>query len=103
MIKKQPLLDKAYRVYSDGNYNRYVFKSPYRIDINDLPPYEKAIVEMFDVLLFKSKKHIKRIQGIAELPAWILNTKQFNFVQFFKDLFQQKFSLAAAATEISAL
>ena len=103
MIKKQPLLDKAYRVYIDGNYNRYVFKSPYRIDINDLPPYEKAIVEMFDVLLFKSKKHIKRIQGIAELPAWILNTKQFNFVQFFKDLFQQKFSLAAAATEISAL
>lgn len=93
LIKKQLAMDKRYRIYSDGNYNRYIYKSPYRIDINDLKGYNKAIVEVFDTLLFKTKKHIKRAKGISELPAWILNNKQFNFIQFFRDLFKEKFGL----------
>jgi len=96
LIRKQLEMDKYYRIYSDGNYNRYTYKSQYRIDINDLDGYNKAIVEVFDVLLFKSKKHIKRAQGITELPAWILKNKHFNFIQFFRDLFKEKFSLAVA-------
>jgi hypothetical protein len=92
MIKKQTIIGShTCRVYSDGNYNRYTYKSPYRIDINDLEGYDKAIVEVFDILLFKSKRHIKRAQGITELPAWILKNKHFNFIQFFKELFKVKF------------
>jgi hypothetical protein len=96
LIKKQLAMDKRYRIYSDGNYNRYTYKSSYRIDINDLEGYNKAIVEVFDTLLFKTKKHIKRAQGITELPAWILNNKQFNFIQFFRGLFKEKFGLLDA-------
>jgi hypothetical protein len=96
LIKKQLAIDKRYSIYSDGNYNRYTYKSPYRIDINDLTGYNKAIVEVFDVLLFKTKRHIKRAQGITELPAWILKNKHFNFIQFFRDLFREKFGLFAA-------
>jgi len=96
LIKKQLAMDKRYRIYSDGNYNRYTYKSPYRIDIKDLEGYNKAIVEVFDTLLFKTKKHIKRAQGITELPAWILTNKHFNFIQFFRDLFKEKFGLDAA-------
>ena len=96
LIKKQLAMDKRYRIYSDGNYNRYTYKSPYRIDIKDLEGYNKAIVEVFDILLFKTKKHIKRAQGITELPAWILTNKHFNFIQFFRDLFKEKFGLDAA-------
>ena len=91
MIKNQLIMDKYYRIYSDGNYNRFTYKGKYRIDINELDGYNKAIVEMFNTLLFKTKKHIKRAQGITELPAWILNYKHFNFIQFFKELFHQKF------------
>jgi len=92
MIKKQTIMGShTSRIYSDGNYNRYTYKSPYRIDINELDGYNKAIVEVFDILLFKTKKHIKRAQGITELPAWILNNKHFNFIQFFKELFKVKF------------
>lgn len=97
MIKKQTMmLSHTCRIYNEGNYNRYTYKSPYRIDISELEGYNKAIVEVFDVLLFKTKKHIKRAQGITELPAWIMKNKHFNFIEFFKGLFQEKFPLAFA-------
>ena len=89
MIKNQPIMDKYYRIYSDGNYNRFTYKGKYRIDMSELDGYNKAIVEIFNTLLFKTKKHIKRAQGITELPSWILKYKYFNFVQFFKELFQK--------------
>ena len=91
IVKKQEMNDKYYRIYSEGNYNRFIYKSPYRLAIDDLEPYDKAIVEMFDTLLFKSKKHIKRSQGITELPDWIMQNKQFNFIHFFRELFKKKF------------
>jgi len=91
IIKNHPLNDKKYRIYSEHNYNRYTYKSKYRIDINSLDPYDKAIVEIFDTLLFKSKRHIKRAQGITELPEWILNNSHINFILFFKDLFKKTF------------
>jgi hypothetical protein len=70
--------------------------------MTDLDGYDKAIVEIFDTLLFKSKKHIKRAQGITELPEWILKNKQFNFIHFFRKLFRKKFP-AAFGTEKAAL
>ena len=97
VIKKHEFLDKYYRIYAEGNYNRFTYKSPYRLAIDDLEGYNKAIVEIFDTLLFKSKKHIKRAQGITELPEWIMNTKQFNFIHFFRELFRQKFPAAFGA------
>ena len=91
LIKKQPIIGNCYRIYEDGNINRYTYKSQYRIDIEDLRGYNRAIVEMFDTLLFKTKRHIKRAHGITELPAWILNTKQINFIEFFRELFKEVF------------
>jgi hypothetical protein len=102
VIKKHECIDKYYRIYNEGNYNRFTYKSPYRLDMTELDGYDKAIVEIFDTLLFKSKKHIKRAQGITELPEWILKTKQFNFVNFFRELFRRKFP-EAFGTEKTAL
>lgn len=96
LIKKQEMNDKYYRIYSTGNYNRFIYKSPYHLALDNLAPYDKAIVEMFDTLLFKSKKHIKRAQGITELPQWILQSKQFNFIHFFRELFKKTFPAAFA-------
>jgi hypothetical protein len=91
MIKKHTVMDKYYRIYKESNYNRFTYKSDYRIDISELKNYDKAIVEMFDTLLFKTKRHIKRAQGITELPSWILKNKHINFTLFFKELFQKHF------------
>ena len=96
IIKKHEFMDKYYRIYSEGNYNRFTYKSPYHLNMDELDNYDKAIVEIFDTLLFKSKKHIKRAQGITELPEWILKNKQFNFIHFFRELFKKKFPDAFA-------
>jgi len=90
LIKKEPMIDKL-RVYKKvGNYNRFIYKGVQRIDIDDLQGYDRAIVEIFNVLLFKGKSHLKRIQGISELPYWILGYKPFDFVAFFRELFQRR-------------
>jgi len=86
--------DKYYRIYSDGNYNRYVYKSLYRIDINDstLTEYEKKVIDIFNVLLFKGSRNVKRYQGITEIPKWIKHNKHMDFVKFFKELFVSKYN-----------
>jgi hypothetical protein len=99
LIKKYPCMDKPYRIYSEGNYNRFTYKSQYRIDMSELSGYNKSIVEMFDTLLFKTKKHIKRAQGITELPGWIMNNKHINFIAFFRELFQKHFPTLSPTTE----
>jgi hypothetical protein len=83
--------DKYYKIYSDGNYNRYTYKSTYRIDVSELSEQEKKIVAIFHVLLFKCIRHVKRQQGITKMPDWIVKSKVFDFTSFFKGLFEKKY------------
>ena len=95
-VKNTLLTDKYYKIYSDGNYNRYVYKSKYRIDLNDtisnLTEYEKKVIDIFNILLFKGTRNVKRYQGITELPKWIKNNKHMDFTTFFKELYISKFT-----------
>ena len=64
---------KKYRIYSDNNYNRFIYKSKYRIDFSQkylsLKFYKKIV--LMEKLLFKGSRHCKRGQGIQMLPSWI--------------------------------
>ena len=52
LIRNQVLL-KQYNIYpEEGNYNRYIYKSAFRLDRTALNPAEEKIIAMFDVLLF---------------------------------------------------
>ena len=94
LIKKTLVTDKYYKIYSDTNYNRYVYKSKYRINLSDatltLSPYEKKVIDIFNIVLFKGLRNVKRYQGITALPKWIATTKHMDFVTFFKELFASK-------------
>jgi hypothetical protein len=95
LIKNTLITDKYYKIYSDGNYNRYVYKSKYRIDLSDstttpLSEYEKKVIDIFNVVLFKGSRNVKRYQGITALPTWIAKNKYMDFVKFFKELFITK-------------
>jgi hypothetical protein len=92
LIKNTVICDKYYKIYSDGNYNRYSYKGKYRIDIdllrekyeNDKDKYSNLMniliwIEKLEILLFKGKTHFKRGHGIQELPAFILNESIQNF------------------------
>lgn len=95
LVKNILVVDKYYKIYSDGNYNRYIYKGLYRIDCSNttLTEYEKKVIEIFNVLLFKGSRNVKRYQGITTLPKWIANNKHMDFVKFFKDLFVKSLQL----------
>jgi len=88
-IKNSIIMDKLYRIYEDRNYNRYTYKSKYRIDRTVLSKKEETIIKIFDGLLFKGSGHLKRGQGITSIPSWMANNKHINFVKFFKELFSK--------------
>lgn len=81
--------DKAHQIYADRNYNRYIYKSNYRLIIGEIEllPIEKKIIAIFDELLFKGACHLKRAQGITAVPIWIMQNKQIDFLKYFKALF----------------
>jgi hypothetical protein len=90
LVKSQELsADKAYQIYEDRNYNRYIYKSNYRLILDqiELLPMEKKIIAIFDELLFKGAWHLKRAQGITAVPDWIMQNNQVDFLKYFKELF----------------
>jgi hypothetical protein len=97
LIKNTLITDKYYKIYSDTNYNRYVYKSKYKINLSEesmtLSPYEKKVIDIFNIVLFKGSRNVKRYQGITALPKWIATTKHMDFVTFFRELFASKCKL----------
>ena len=60
-------------IYGDNNYNRFVYSSKYRIDIEaDFIPlslYRKILI--LERMVFYGKGHCKRGQGIQLMPVWL--------------------------------
>ena len=71
------------KIYSDQNYNRFIYNSKYRIDLyKDYIPLSmiKKIV-LLETMLFYGSRHCKRGQGIQLLPAWIRSTPANNILK----------------------
>ena len=64
LIRNHNRADKRYCVYSDGNYNRYNYRSDYRIDRGEFKESNNSLLELFELLVFKGYTHLKRGQGI---------------------------------------
>lgn len=87
-IKNYIYMDKYYKIYSDGNYNRYVYKGQLHINCESFCENEMKIIEVLEGLLFYGSRHSKRGQGICEIPLWIKENKyKFNFVVAIKRMF----------------
>jgi len=56
-----------YNIYSDANYNRYVYKGKYYIDRAVLEKKCSDVLEILEYVLFYGKQHLKRVQGISVL------------------------------------
>ena len=92
MVKNYVHADKYYKIYKDCNYNRYTYKSSFRIDKNDFKKKDKIYIEILETLIFKGSYHIKRCQGITELPNWILKNSHINFIDIFKRMFIRRYN-----------
>lgn len=91
VVKNRVATDKYYKIYKWGNYNRYTYKSKYRIDRDEMDDEEEKLMKIFDVLLFKGSRHLKRGQGITCLPSWIMKNSHINFTTKLRDIFIARF------------
>lgn len=73
LIKNMTINDKYYKIYSVGNYNRYVYIGNYYLDRESIYDYNFALVLLLEILLFKGKNHLKRGSGFTTLSDKILN------------------------------
>ena len=78
---------KYYKIYSDNNYNRFIYKSNFRIDKNDFTANEKEVLTLLEHFLFKTPYHCKRGQGIQKIPLKIVNHEEPNFVRFLINMY----------------
>ena len=60
LIRNYLRMDKYYKVYSEGNYNRYTYQSPYRISRAEFTEEELKFCNMMEIIVFKGYNHIKR-------------------------------------------
>ena len=100
LVKAQAMpTDRRHQIYGDRNYNRYIYKSKYRLVLDQivLLPIEQKIIAIFNQLLFKGACHLKRGQGIMIVPNWIMKNKWVDFLKYFKALIARHFKLDDAA------
>lgn len=86
LITNKIQFDKYYKVYEIGNYNRYTYKSEYRIDRETLLQVFPKIVTIFDYILFKEKTHLKRGSGMTQIPEKLLRHAKCDEIDILKEL-----------------
>tara|TARA_Y100000741_G_scaffold96167_1_gene71447 strand:+ start:242 stop:706 length:465 start_codon:yes stop_codon:yes gene_type:complete len=92
IIENKQFLKKKYRIYSDRNYNRYIYKSNYRIDKNEFTTYELIIIKKLEGFLFKTPYHCKRGQGIQIIPKHIKTNKELNYCKILNNYIKLRFN-----------
>ena len=76
LVRNKPYLDKYYRIYDHGDYNRFVYKSNYRIDRTMLWEHNKVLVKVLEYVLFGEKTHLKRGSGFTTVTQKFLASKK---------------------------
>jgi len=73
-ITNKVYTDKKYNIYEERNYNRYTYRGSTRIETVD----EK--IEKLQKRFFKGKSHLKRGQGITQVPSDII-VSYFKYIE----------------------
>ena len=73
LIRNRIHVDKYYKIYQEGNYNRYIFKSGYHLNREKLILHNERLVNILDFVLFKGKTHLKRGSGFTTIPEKLLH------------------------------
>ena len=75
LVRNRPDLNKYYRIYEHGDYNRYIYKGGYRIDRTALWEHNSALVKVLEYVLFGEKTHLKRGSGFTTVTQKLLKSK----------------------------
>jgi len=64
-IINQTVHDKRYKIYSESDYNRIIYRGSHWLSRIQLIQLDAELVDIFDKMLFKGKSHLKRQSGIT--------------------------------------
>ena len=76
LVRNALVLDKRHKIYTNEDYNRYIYRSIYWLSRDQILELDPELVETFDLLLFKGKTHMKRSCGITVLNEKLLQNWQ---------------------------
>jgi hypothetical protein len=94
LIKNQVVHEKKYKIYSDSDYNRIIYRGSYWLSREQLILLDEELVTIFDKMLFKGKSHLKRQSGITIVTEKLTKNWQQDLEQLkrrVKDLFMGQF------------
>lgn len=86
----------THNIYTDPNYHRYVYTGSYRVTREQMEEFDKEMVDIFDLILFKGYTHIKRHSGITIIPPKLLEdrrTNGMNLTEKVKEMFISLFKI----------
>lgn len=99
MVKNQPIVrSKNYSIYTNPDYNRYVYLGKNRIDRSEMNNEEEIICKVFEILCFTGKRHQKRLSGIKAFPMDMIHRMsrraielgKTDLVEFMINMFKQR-------------
>ena len=96
LIRNKTHVDKYYKIYHEGNYNRYIYKGNYYLNRDKLLFLDEELVKIFDYILFKEKTHLKRGSGFTSIPEKLLNhsiCENINIKRRLRELFINNFTI----------
>ena len=75
---QQVISEKLIRIYSNNDYNRYIYGGDYWLSRESIETIDPEIVYMFDLILFKGKSHLKRVSGISVLTDKLMTNWRYD-------------------------
>lgn len=93
LVRNLYVSKKTYKIYDNGNFNRYIFVGKYRVDRADL---STGLLQKLDYILFKERTHLKRGAGITIIPDKLFRHEiccECDIKQEIVDAFLKKFDM----------
>jgi len=69
LIRNIQVYDKKHVIYSNSDYNRYLYNGDYWISRDTILEKDDEIAKICDTVLFKGKSNLKRLSGISVLTT----------------------------------
>jgi hypothetical protein len=94
LIRNQLVNDGYKKIYSNSDYNRYIYKGHYWISRDTIFKHNAELLDILDTILFKGKSHLKRFSGITILTDKLFTNWDYelsNLKRYIKQLFVSLF------------
>jgi len=95
LVRNRPCMEKYYRIHQEGNYNRYIYKSEFYLNREQLLCFNEKFVNILDYILFKGKTHLKRGSGFTSVSDKLIKRhsicENINLIRSLREIFVEYF------------